>query len=313
MGKRKRIRLPMPPGISSPETAADLRNNAPMDLPLVQSTGPQSSSEALIRAMRRTDAIIARTTADEQLLDAATAFTNAERPTVAEANAAFDVRLPEGGDAEAALDDIAAHFDRIGAPCRTLDANAPHWPGELAAAVERRGYRPIENTVYRLGGYKLPPAGKPVQVIPGRAAYHEVRQLAAAQAATRGRDADAREQFADAAIDSLDEPRVDLFLARRDKQPAGMMSLMTLGNIGVLLGHFVMTDDSAPDTSADEKNNAPPDHTIAHTLLTRLMEHCTRAQFEQVILRLPAGDPDAAFYESVGFQKVATYVRYVKS
>ncbi len=274
-----------------------------MELP-VATLSSATAPDALIRAIKRADTILARTGAEENALETATAFANSDRPAVAALNRAFDLRLSEGVEPCQVIDEVQAFFTERNSICQGLDTNESSWPVPLAQAVAACGFAVQSCTVHVLTGHASAANHESLQIIPARAAYAESRQLFRQQAielpgAAPHPDTNTdtfADAFADSRIDFLDESRVDCFLARHNRQPVGHISLLTLGNVGVLLDLFAMDDD---------------DHTIADALLARLIDHCQRAQFEQVITRTAEGDRYRSFLEDCGFKPRVNYERYV--
>ncbi|MEX2215917.1 MAG: hypothetical protein WD768_17530 [Phycisphaeraceae bacterium] len=268
-----------------------------MDLPLARQPGQKTSLEGLIRAAKRADVILLRMVGEESYLDGATVYLSETHPQVVEANGAYDLRVPPGGDAAQIVDALINKFTEAGSTCFTCDASEPEWPAPLAAALEARGYQPQTLAMAQLAAY-APPAlvDDQLQVIPGRAAYNELHRIYTERYQATG--AGSPEDAAKARVDQLDDPRVDLFLARRDRQPVGLTGLLTLGNIGVVLDLF-----TAPTCD---------DPAVLNTLASHLVDYCMRAQFEQVIARFDPADSRRPFFESLGFKVVGQYVRYCK-
>jgi hypothetical protein len=266
-----------------------------MDLPLARQPGQKTSLQGLIRAAKRADVILLRMVAEETFLDGATAYISQAHPALREANAAFDLRIPPEGDAKRIIDGLLAAFAEAGATCFSCDSSEADWPAPLAEALAARGYQPRAFAIAELTAYAPPSTiDEKLQIIPGRAAYHELRGLYAQREEHAGNPA--AQDAAQARVDQLDDPRVDLFLARRDRQPVGLASLLTLGNIGVVLDLF-----TAPSCE---------DPAVLHTLAAHLIDHCMRAQFEQVIARFEPDDTRAAFFAGLGFKLAGQYVRY---
>ncbi len=269
-----------------------------MELPLI-SNSPATAPDALVRAVKRVEAILARTGAEEQQLAGASVYASAERAGIAAVNRAFDLQVPDDEDADAVLGEIADAFGD--STCSIMDTNDKDWSPALADAVNAQGLRRQVCTVHVLQGYATPTVDASLQIIPARAAYGETRKLFLAQAAATNLPVELHDAFADTCIDFLDESRVDCFLARRDRQPVGAISLLTLGNIGVLTDLFTLDAESGGDRGD-----------VAGALLARMVDHCQRAQFEQVITRTTEHDPCRAFLEQRGFQPRVQYDRFVK-
>ncbi len=245
------------PSVARVQRLPDTIEN-PMDLHVIKKSA--ATPDVLVRAVKRAQAILARLIATETYLEGATAFTSAERSLLASANHAADLRLPPGVNAAKVLDTIDAHFAAASVRCAALDASELDWPADFQAAIESRGWRAVRRNVYLLSDYVPPVANAAVQVIPGRAAYGELRQALTDRATRVHNDAARVTQQVEAAMDQLDDSRIDIFLARQSRKPVGVASLLTLGNIGVVLD---LVDLSANDSSA-----------VFHTLAARLFDHC---------------------------------------
>ena len=268
-----------------------------MDLPLARQPGQKTSLEGLIRAAKRADVILLRMVAEEKFLDGATAYISADRPQMKEANGAYDLRVPPDGEPSKIIDTLLAAFDEAGATCSSCDSSEAEWPAPLAETLTARGYTPRTCALAELAAYVPPsPTDDQLQIIPGRAAYQELAQIYAQREEGAGNPSP--QESAQARVDQVDDPRVDLFLARRDRKPVGLASLLTLGNIGVVLDLF--TSPTCDDVA------------VLHTLAAHLIDHCMRAQFEQVITRFDPADARAPFFSGLGFKVVGQYVRYCR-
>ncbi len=262
-----------------------------IELPIAP-TSYQPSTDTLVRAIKRVDAILARTVSDETPLESATVFISPARREIGFANFAADLRLDEKTNPESVLDPIDECFEQAGARCSRFDSVDQHWPDALAQAIGRRGYQPAQRWVYVLSRKPLPdaPSGR-VQIIPARAAYTQLRRWYGSVARSQHAGI-----YADACVDLLDEPRLETFLGRLDGEPVGTCGVVSLGQVGVVHGLHVVTGARGEQ--------------IGLSLLTHLIEHCARAQFAQVVVELGEGDARAALFESLGFERVTSFIRY---
>ena len=267
-----------------------------MELNVLKQAGNKVTPDALVRSIKRADAILARPIANETYLEGATAYTAARFNHVAAANIALDIRLPANASATSVLDELDNHFAQAGTMCHLYESSDVSWPTEIAQLLIQRGCQPVRRNIHQLIRYQPAQDSSDVQVIPGRAAYGETQKLYHDHARQRLHDDNQAAQHAAAIIDQLDEARIDLFLARRHKEAAGAASLLTLGNVGVILDWFALAGDTEEE--------------VMHTLMARLIDHCQRAQFEQVIVRVDEGDPRSALFESMGYVKAASYESY---
>jgi len=262
----------------------------------------QPSADALVRAIKRGDVLLARMAAEETQLEGATALVNPARSGIRRVNLAAEVHLPEGLTAGEVLKGLDTHFESAGARCLELQCTEQDWPEPLAEAAASRSYARRERAVYLLKEYAPPsPKAADLQVIPGRAAYGQVAAISRLGARTRwaGDDEAAANQWAETRIDFLDEPRLELFLGRIEGQPVGYASLLSLGQMGVVEDVY-----TAPDFRR-------------RGVATRLMAHviglCQRAQFEQVILAVDPDNPARALYDKLGFREITRFSTFVRS
>jgi ribosomal protein S18 acetylase RimI-like enzyme len=269
-----------------------------MELPIAKESY-RPSADTLVRAQKRADVILARTAAEETDLESAIAFANPVRPNVRMINFAAEVRVPQGQDADAAIAEIVTHFRQRGATCHGLSSSSTVWPAPLAEAARRAGYRPWISRLYRLESYR-PPAKRhaKLQIIPARAAYAEVHRLHERGAVTEwNADAKLAKDLADTHVDFLDESRLDAFLGRIDQKPAGIVTVLTLGNVGVICDVH---------THIDFRRQG-----VAATLMDHAIDHCQRALFESVVLETrDDNEPACALYESLGFRLVTKFETY---
>lgn len=271
-----------------------------MELPIA----PQSylpTAEALVRAVQRARAILARTAAEETALDGATAFTNPDRPGVRSLNFAADLQAPGGTDGQRVVTEVLNHFEPRGSPCHFLESAEAAWPAPLEQAAHQHGFQASLKHVLLLSQYKAPARqNQGLQTVPARAAYRELPGFYRSMARHEFRADDRLAgDFAATMIDWLDEPRLELFLARLDNQPVGVAGVLTLGQIGVVSPAY--TDPAARGQG------------VAATLMAHTLNHCARAQMEQIVLQRSDGCYSIRFYESLGFSRVASYTRLSRS
>ncbi len=270
-----------------------------MQLPVIPSRS-EPDPATLIRAAHRAHAILARVVNEETTLDAATVFVDSDRPNDPIANTATDTRIPDALDAAAAVDQIVNHFRDSGTNCHSVLTSDDPCPSDLAAALEQAGFRLARFQLNLLDRFK-PPANPcaGLQTIPARAAYSQLTGLLIARAEEEfPHHRAAAADIAATWIDQLDEPRYEAFLGRIDGQPAGLTGVLTLGQIGVI---------QPPFTHRDHRRKG-----VAAALLAQTLDHCARAQLEQVIIEAPENCPAQPLYESLGFRPLTTTTRFLR-
>ena len=268
-----------------------------MKLPVVP-TSYQPSTDVFVRAVKRVEAILARTVADETPLDTATVFISRRHPNVRFANYATELTLEQNQGPDEIVEQILTPFKDAGVSCARLESAQMHWPDAWTKAIENHGYRPSSTNVYLLTQNHLPPPVDPgLQILPARAVYPQLRDWYRVMAAkTHHGPSSNGDEYVNAMIDLLDEPRFELFLGRVDGRPVATAGVVSLGQIGVIKGLDILDE--------------PQSDTIGRSLLAHVVEHCARAQFAQVIIELDGGDPDVDLVQSLGFQPVVSFIRF---
>jgi GNAT superfamily N-acetyltransferase len=270
-----------------------------MELPI----SPQSyrpAPDALVRAVKRSRVLTARMMSEEIALPGAAAFVRPAGRDVRAANFAAEVQAGAEQAAREVLQSIRDCYAEQASVCHAIDTADADLPQALADAAAGE-YRPVMRHVLMLHRHQPPPqTDGGIQVIPARAAYGELTSLLQRQAVVEfAGDERFAHQFASAMVDRLDEPRLELFLARFERRPVAVGGVITLGDIGVI----------SPLWADPEYRGRG----IAVQLLARVLEHCLRAQFEQVLLERSDGCPSTPFYERAGFSRVVSYRRLVRA
>lgn len=268
-----------------------------MKLPIAQESY-QPSAGTLRRAATRAELTLARTAGTETVLDGAVAIVNTSRPGVHMVNFAGDVSVPQGSTAEAVLDEVLAHFADAGATCWTLYTVDGTTSDDLTNAAEARGFEPQQTILMKVRQRRaVSGLNDQLQIIPARAAYGELRELYRADAAELMDDTTIREHLVESSVDHYDEPRLEGFIGRLEGKAAGIVAVVTLGQIGYISDVFTL-----PQVRRLH---------VARTLLSYLLDHCARAQFEQVLLEVePENEPAIALYKSMGFAEIARMTSY---
>jgi GNAT superfamily N-acetyltransferase len=268
-----------------------------MELPIARQSY-EPSSEALVRAVKRAEVILARAVAEELVLDGATVFTNPGRAGFQGCNWAGDLRVEPGESGEGLMGEVEGVFEKAGTRCGLLQYSEQVWPEGLSRVIESRGFRASNRTIGLLRGYRRSRVmdGR-VQIVPARAVYPRLggfyeRMALDDDYAGNGSPA----EFAGAMIDRLDETRYEVFIGRVGGEAVGMAGVLTVGSMGVLRDIYALP--SCRGTG------------IGAALVGHVIGHCERSRFEQVVLELARGCRSQRFYESLGFVEAAWYTRY---
>lgn len=274
-----------------------------MELPLAP-TSRKPTPAALVRALRHAELMIARAAAIETELAGAVTFHRVDRPNVNVANFAAEARVPEGVDAPAVVREILDHYASISTTCHWIlpaeNSLASPVNQQLAAALNPHGFRPLQPTSLYLLEHFAPPTRtcSELQIIPGRAAYAQFREFVKSSASQQWNcDDKTAADIAAHHLDALDDARIEPFLGRFHGKPAGMITVIPVGQIGVIDAVYV-----APEFRG---------RGVSSSLLAHALDFCDRAMFEQVILEAEPGSIAAQAYERRGFKLVSPLLKFM--
>ncbi len=263
-----------------------------MELP-VSPASYEVSPQAMVRAVRRADAMLLRTCCEEQVVAGATCFGSCPGG----AGRAFDV-----GDEVSQLEGVLDWFAQRGERCGMVDSATGQWPQKMAKLLRERGYEREARRVLRwqAGEGDVRRGAEDVQIIPARAAYGEVESLLRqVHRAAGGGIGESADDWVAARLAMLDETRLEALLARIDRRPAGLIGVVTAGAIGVL--HELHVDRSSGDNG----------RATSDALLGEVTAFAQRAMFEAFIATVGDGDDEEARLGQHGFVHVAGFERYV--
>jgi len=263
----------------------------------------QAAAADLPRLFARVNHRWAEQLAEPETLDMGVAIVNAKLSGVADANQLVDAAVPAELSAAQAVRVAEEHFAAAKSICRQWTINtslAAAAAAPLADALRQAGYRPIEHDILRLHQANLAAADNPpgVQIIPARASYRHVAQLAEEKYLSLGYDADLTRQLVESEITRLDDPHFDSLLALREGQTLGTVGAMAVGELGRLTGPWI-----SPSARGQG---------LGKLLMSRVIDICARALFRHVFAAL---DPACAVAESLrnaGFVRVGKWVCYRK-
>lgn len=270
-----------------------------MALPILQVRSEPSPSD-LIRLFHKTELALAQELGEEEPLASGVAFSNPDLPQVPGANHVREVALHAGVTPAQAVEEVTRHFESRGTRCGywSINPSAPEEQvrplvehllatGHAADAVDVMNLRRMpQGTVREVGG---------MTIIPARASYRHVRELAEEVAGELG--GDGAGQQVEAHLLRLDDPHFEGILALKDGRAVGRVSVLTVGEVGRIEYVYV---------SRDYRRQG-----IGRTLMSRAVEACARSLFKHVFLCVAHDNAAAvALYKRFGFQKVGERVVY---
>jgi ribosomal protein S18 acetylase RimI-like enzyme len=273
-----------------------------MSLPILNqhSSSLPPTPQTLVRYFHQTERHWAQHIAEDAQLDVGLAFTNAELSRVWDANRIFDASLPEQTTPAEAVEMVEQHFAERRTQCHAWVVNPSAKASQTGPLVEHllsRGYRTrSEDILYLQHLPQVPPidAGG-VKVIPARASFRHVRELAAESSRVHG---DAADQLVEAAMLHLDDPHYDSLLALRDGRAVAEVGVLAVGELGRIEPLYVAESSRRQG--------------LGRTMMGRALEICSRSLFKHIFLScLPDNAPAQALYAALGFRKVGEIVSYM--
>jgi ribosomal protein S18 acetylase RimI-like enzyme len=268
-----------------------------MPLPVLHSA-PSLTDRDLVRLFHRTELHWTQSVADESALACGTAFANANLARLSAANRILDAALPDNLTADVALAEVENHFTSCGSRCLEWLFN----PSAALAGVEplrtlliANGWRADSRDILYLQSVPALAAAPPaadLTIIPARASFRHTQNLADELAAEAG-----EAQLAEAVMLHLDDPHWDALLALIGQEPAGIIGVLAVGDIGRIEQLFV---------SRQLRRQG-----IGRALLNRAMEICARSLFKHVMLAIEPNEPIIrAVLEALNFRTIGQITAY---
>ena len=255
------------------------------------SAKPVTPADLILRSLHA-EAIYDAALGDTVHLDIGTAIMSPDLPDVDMANEIRDVQTPAGTSPDAATAAALAVFAARGLRPLAWSFSGGRMDPDIAAALETHGYRHHVAEVWALNHPQIAGARSDLAVISARASYPSIREILTAVGADIAHEPPARiQQYAEAAVRTLDDPRVDALLALHGETPVGLAYLVTAGESGFLADLYV--------------HPAHRRSKVATTLLERIVELATRSRHRSLTLLCRPNNPAArALYEKTGWSKV---------
>jgi GNAT superfamily N-acetyltransferase len=268
--------------------------NAPMELTIA----PQSyrpSDDSLILALKQATLAMSRMVSQETQLDGTIALSNPDAPLIRQAN-----RAASWDGTPGSFTSLIEHYTEQQLNALVIDSEAALLDEAQIQLAKQHGYKADTRQLLVMAQFiAYDNMNTDLQVIPARAAYRETKAIYARMAQTDfGGDAALTQQLCDVMVNRLDEPRLDLFLGRMDRKPVALCGVYTQGQTGVLVPVYV-----DPDMRGKR---------LGITMLNHVLEHCARAQLQQVILDRSPGCYAIPMYEKAGFVTGPKYMRLLK-
>jgi len=242
-----------------------------------------------LSAVLRTNQAYCELLCEKQTLRWGIAFHSAAWPAAPETNQFREVVIRDATQIPQAFEAVQAFFQERGVACRTW-APAMEQPTEaLATFLIGRGFRRRDTVAMGLAQWPELPARKDLRILPARAMREAYEATFLAEGVGAGK-------LAQAALERLDDPRMDVHVAVQGNRPVGRAALFAVGDIGRVKDFYVVPDGRRGG--------------VATTLMAHLLTLGKRWGMRQVCLQADEGDRAAAFFERCGFTRDATICEF---
>ena len=198
-----------------------------------------SSGGDILTAFRHSERALAEQIAEWEALEFGVAFTSPRFPLLPEANQLREVWLAEI-DGEAAWQRAEAFYTDRGLTCRAWTPASGQSSEPVESLLSANGWKRDETKIFALADWNAAPSATPtiVRVLPARAMRKAYR-------ATFDESTEEGRQSAEAAMERLNDPDLDAFVAMQDGKPAGRLSYFSVGDIARLTDlHIIKGLDS---------------------------------------------------------------------
>jgi GNAT superfamily N-acetyltransferase len=277
-------------------------------LPVLQ-TSAAVSPEDLLRFFHRTELDWSRQLAEsEAALTAGTALASPDLPAIVGANGVLEASVPPEVSPTQAIDEAEQWFADRRARCKRWVPNPATGIAadrdRLASELLARGFQRQDIPILFLARatFPTPPVRPGITIVPGRASYAHVLELAAQQAHEAGIDAD---QSKRAMTSHLDDPSVHVAMALAEKGAVGtagalgFVAVLPAGEVGRIADLFVVSSSRRTG--------------IGTMLLKAALDFCGRAMFKHVLMGCPAASGHArSLLVRAGFVEVARFTEYAR-
>lgn len=257
-------------------------------LPVLKSDA--RSAADLLRFYDQAMVSYAEGVADPKQMDWGQVFLDRSLPEAWESHCVLQMDVPAGESADGVIQQMRSHFRQAGESISAAAIN-PSLPAITIEALEKslsgQGFTARARQVMRLEKWIDLPGGFPdCQIIPARASYRHVQDIAA----------ETIDQcvLSQALLNHLDDPRLDAILIMRGGEVAGYGDILSMGQTGVIQQVLLGTDARAMG--------------VDRLILRELVEIGRRSQFRH-ILAGPWADDQASknTLQSVGFGIVGNW------
>jgi GNAT superfamily N-acetyltransferase len=252
------------------------------------------STDALA-AIRRSSQVYYAQIAEQTTPSCGVALTCAIYPGYHNGNHLREAVIPAGRSAADCFDEVQAFYAQQGLTCFRWVPAAVQPVEPLEALLASRGFVPRRNLAMKWTHEVAVLANPRVKLLPARAMRTALRAVILSNSAY---PPSVRAMLADAALDRLDDPSFDVYVALLDGHPAGYGGLLQAGDIGRIENIFV--------AEAHRRQG------VGRTLISHLLALSRRLALRITCLQTEeCNAPARALYEQCGLEAGGTYVELI--
>jgi len=271
-----------------------------MKLPIIESSSSSAGIDVIVRAIKKANASACSQSSTQTDLSGAAAYHHPSFKNIWDANIVYDLRLPEETTPENLIAEIENHFADNNVTCFNWVPNDLTLDPALASALKKQGLREKSSLCMQLINSLNPePPRNDLQIIPARAMRTEYRELSRISH-IHDWDESSADNMADFQLNALDDPKLDMFIARLDKQVVAAGGVYTVGEIALLWD--IVTH---------------PEHRrkgIMASFLHAVLDHAARCQAKTIALETePDNAPAINLYRSFGFDKLTEFQTFTRT
>lgn len=253
------------------------------------------SSAETLAAVRRSNQVYYGQLAEPVTLACGIALLCPKYPRYHDGNQLREAVVPPDRSLAEAFEEVRRCYSEQGLTCYRWVPAAGQASEPIGAFLAERGYVARRNLVMRWRREVDMPLHPAVKVLSARAMKRALRTV---MLDSTTHEQPVREMLADVAVDLLDEPSFDFFVATLDGRPAGYGGLLQAGDIGRIEKVFIAEHFRRQG--------------VGRTLLAHLLALSRRLALRITCLEVAEDNTEAqALYRACGLEVEGAYVQFV--
>jgi N-acetylglutamate synthase-like GNAT family acetyltransferase len=232
---------------------------------------------------------------EKETLDYGIAYYSRRFAALPEANQLREVWIEDPTEITVAFEQAEHWFTENSVFCHRWAPAGGQANPQLTGFLEERGFQRRDWLAMALQQWNELPAAGEVRVLPARAMRAAFRQTYVED--SRPSNARMRELLADAYVERLDDPQLDMYVALVGKKPAGRAGLYQVGDIARIVDLTVLRGFES--------------HGVENALLDQVLSLAKRLSFRKVLVQIDGADQQrVSVFEHAGFVSAGKIVEF---